>query len=234
MIFVKHKFKENLCVLKMNLRFNSCMRVLISAVVVFVLLPLVGHSQQLIMPHYGAGQAQVVDTYQTVRLESGEIVPAFLIPEVVVVGFRPWKSEEERMQYLRLKRNVLRVLPYAIYAQKRYAQLDRDLAQAQNKKEHKRLVKECEREIKHKINSEVKNLSISQGKILIKLIERQTGNTSYDLVKEMKGGVTAFVYQGVARVVGHNLKSTYDPQEDFVIETIIREYEQARPMVTNR
>ncbi|MFD2742143.1 MULTISPECIES: DUF4294 domain-containing protein [Sphingobacterium] len=186
------------------------------------------------MPHYGEGKAQVVDSYQTVRLESGEVVPAFLIPEVVVVGVRLWKSEEERMQYLRLKRNVLRVLPYAIYAQKRYAQLDRDLAQAENKKEHKQLVKECEREIKHKINSEVKNLSISQGKILIKLIERQTGNTSYDLVKEMKGGVAAFVYQGVARVVGHNLKSTYDPQEDYVIETIIREYEQARPMAGTR
>ena len=210
------------------------MRVLVSAVAMLVLLPLIGHAQQLTMPHYGGGQAQVVDTYQTVRLENGEVVPAFLIPEVVVVAFRPWKSEDERQQYLRLKRNVLRVLPYAIYAQKRYAQLDHDLALAQNRKEERRLVKECEHEIKHKINSEVKNLSISQGKILIKLIERQTGNTSYDLVKEMKGGVTAFVYQGVARVVGHNLKSTYNPQEDFVIETIIREYEQARPMAGNR
>ncbi len=234
MIFVKHKFKENSCVCKMKLRFNSCMRVLICAVVVFFLCPVIGYAQQLIMPHYGAGQPQVVDSYQTARLESGEVVPSFLIPEVAVFGFRPWKNEEERMQYLRLKRNVLRVLPYAIYAQKRYAQLDRDLALAQSKKEHKRLVKECEHEIKHKINSEVKNLSISQGKILIKLIERQTGNTSYELVKEMKGGVTAFVYQGVARVVGHNLKSTYDPQEDFVIESIIREYEQARPMSINR
>ncbi len=218
----------------MNLRFNSGMRVLICAVVMCVFLPFLGRAQQLVMPHYGEGKAQVVDSYQTVRLESGEVVPAFLIPEVVVVGVRLWKSEEERMQYLRLKRNVLRVLPYAIYAQKRYAQLDRDLAHAENKKEHKQLVKECEREIKHKINSEVKNLSISQGKILIKLIERQTGNTSYDLVKEMKGGVAAFVYQGVARVVGHNLKSTYDPQEDYVIETIIREYEQARPMAGTR
>jgi len=76
----------------------------------------------------------------------------------------------------------------------------------------------------------VKNLSVSQGKILIKLIERQTGHTSYDLVKDMKGGITAFVYQGVARLFGHNLKSTYDPQEDFMIENIIREYEVIRPI----
>ena len=134
-------------------------------------------------------------------------------------------------KYLRLRRNVIRVLPYAIYAQKRYEQLDRDLALANSRREEKRLIKECEREIKDKITSEVKNLSVSQGKILIKLIERQTGNTSYDLVKDMKGGISAFVYQGVAKIFGHNLKSTYDPQEDYEIENIIREYERSRPMV---
>jgi len=73
-------------------------------------------------------------------------------------------------------------------------------------------------------------LSVSQGKILIKLIERQTGSTSYELVKDLKGGISAFVYQGVAKVFGHNLKSTYDPAEEFVIENIIREYEKIRPM----
>jgi len=99
-----------------------------------------------------------------------------------------------------------------------------------SRREEKRLIKECEQEIKDKITSEVKNLSISQGKILIKLIERQTGNTSYELVKDMKGGISAFVYQGVAKIFGHNLKSTYDPAEDYEIENIIREYERSRPM----
>jgi hypothetical protein len=122
------------------------------------------------------------------------------------------------------------VLPYAIYAQKRYEQLDRDLALTNSRREEKRLIKECEQEIKDKITSEVKNLSVSQGKILIKLIERQTGNTSYELVKDMKGGISAFVYQGVAKIFGHNLKSTYDPTEDYEIENIIREYERSRPM----
>lgn len=234
MIFDRNKFKEILPIFKIELRLSSSMRVLVCAVFMLVLLPLVGRSQQLVLPQYGAGQPLTVDSYNKARLDNGEIVPTFLIPEVVVVGVRPWKNEEERMDYLRLKRNVLRVLPYAIYAQKRYAQLDRDLAHAMDRKSQKQLVKECEAEIKHKISSEVKNLSISQGKILIKLIERQTGNTSYELVKEMKGGVTAFLYQGVARVFGHNLKSTYNAEEDYAIETIIREYEQARPMAGKR
>lgn len=184
----------------------------------------------LTLPHYGAGAPEVVGYYLTTKLSSGEEVPWFPIEEVVIRARREWKNVEEKNNYLRLRRNVLRVLPYAIYAQKRYEQLDRDLALVDNKGEEKRLIKACEQEIKEKINNEVKNLSVSQGKILIKLIERQTGNTSYDLVKDMKGSVTAFVYQGVARVFGHNLKSHYDPAEDFEIENIIREYERVRPI----
>lgn len=184
----------------------------------------------LTVPHYGAGTPETIAYYGMTKLETGEILPWFPIETVVIRANRTWKNEEEKQRYLRLKRNVLRVLPYAIYAQKRYEQLDRELALANSKKEEKALVKACEREIKEKINNEVKNLSVSQGKILIKLIERQTGNTSYDLVKDMKGSVTAFVYQGVARMFGHNLKSTYDAQEEFEVENIIREYEVMRPI----
>lgn len=184
----------------------------------------------LTLPHYGEGKPEVVAYYMTTKLESGEEVPWFPIETVVVHANREWKSASEREQYLRLKRNVLRVLPYAIYAQKRYEKLDRDLAMVSTKQEEKRLIKECEDEIKEKIHNEVKNLSVSQGKILIKLIERQTGSTSYDLVKRMKGSINAFVYQGVARIFGHNLKTTYNAEEDFVIENIIREYESVRPI----
>ncbi len=166
----------------------------------------------LTMPHYGEGNPETVAYYGTTRLDNGELVPWFPIETVYINRNKVWKSVVDKERYLRLKRNVLRVLPYAIYAQKRYEQLDR------------------EREIKEKINNEVKNLSVSQGKILIKLIERQTGNTSYELVKDMRGSVSAFVYQGVARVFGHNLKTTYDPNEDFEIENIIREYEMLRPI----
>lgn len=191
-----------------------------------------GQEQQplLTLPHYGPGTPDVVAYYLTTKLSSGEEAPWFPIEEVVITAKREWKSEEEKQRYFRLKKNVLRVLPYAIYAQKRYEKLDRDLAQVNTSREEKALINACEDEIKDKINGEVKKLSISQGKILIKLIERQTGNTSYELVKGMKGSVTAFVYQGVARVFGHNLKTTYNAQEDFEIENIIREYERVRPI----
>ncbi|WFB65332.1 DUF4294 domain-containing protein [Sphingobacterium sp. WM] len=194
-------------------------------------MSLASNAQTLIKPQYGPGKPEVVEHYATTTLDNGEVVPWFPIEEVVIYAKRTFKSEEDRIKYLRLRRNVIRVLPYAIYAQKRYEQLDRDLALANSRREEKKLIKECEREIKEKITSEVKNLSVSQGKILIKLIERQTGNTSYDLVKDMKGNISAFLYQGVAKIFGHNLKSTYDPREDYEIENIIREYERSRRMV---
>jgi hypothetical protein len=199
-------------------------------VFVMFVLPLSIQAQTLIKPQYGPGEPEVVEHYATTTLDNGEVVPWFPIEEVVVYARRTFKTEDDRQKYLRLRRNVIRVLPYAIYAQKRYEQLDRDLALTNSRREEKRLIKECEQEIKDKITSEVKNLSVSQGKILIKLIERQTGNTSYELVKDMKGGISAFVYQGVAKIFGHNLKSTYDPTEDYEIENIIREYERSRPM----
>lgn len=208
------------------------MRVLVCAFIGLFLFPLLGVGQRLVMPQFGPGAPVIIDQYQTNILETGEVVPIFTIETVHISAERLWNTEEERRNYLLMRRHVMRVLPYAIYAQRRYEQLDEDLATAKNRREERRLIKECEQEIKHKINTEVKNLSVTQGKILIKLIERQTGNTSYDLVKEMKGGVTAFLYQGVAKVFGHNLKSSFDPEEDYLIEGIIKEFERTRPVST--
>lgn len=197
---------------------------------VLLLLPFWGKAQALQVPHYGDGEGGTILNYPTTRLETGEVVPWFPIKDVVITARRTFKTEEDRLKYLRLERNVLRVLPYAIYAQKRYEQLDRDIAIVSSKREERRLIKACEDEIKEKFRTEIKNLSISQGAILIKLVQRQTGNSSYELVREMKGGLSAFFYQSVAKVFGHNLKSEYDPVEDYEIENIIRGYERIRPI----
>jgi len=154
----------------------------------------------------------------------GERIPWILLREVVITDYRIFKTPADRARYNRLKYNVLKVLPYAKFAEDRYDKLQRDLAVTPKKKDQKRLIKDCEKEIKAMFNREIKNMSVSQGEILIKLINRQTGNSSYELVKELRGGVSAFFYQSVAKIFGHNLKNTYDPDEDREIETIIRNY----------
>ncbi len=153
--------------------------------------------------------------------DNGYMIPWIGLKEVVVVGKRIWKSAQEQAAYNRLRYNVLKVMPYAIFAKNRYEKLERDLATVADKKEQKRLVKECDSEIKQMFNVEIKELTITQGKILTKLIDREVGKTTYDVVRKTKGKFAAFSYQLIARVVGHNLKATYDAREDRDIESII-------------
>lgn len=156
-------------------------------------------------------------------LVDGELIPWAPLSEVIITDTRIFRSPEQQAAYNRLKYNVLKVLPYAMYARSRYAKLQEDLAQAKNKKEERMLAKAFEKEIKDMFHREIRNLTINQGGILIKLIDRETGYSSYDILKEMKGGLTAFLYQGVARVFGNNLKNKFDPQEDRDIESIIQQ-----------
>jgi hypothetical protein len=153
---------------------------------------------------------------------NNELIPWVVIPEIVITDTRIFKSPEERAKFNRLRYNVLKVLPYAMYARRKYAELQSQLSLVKSRKEKRVLIKAFESEIKDMFNREVKNLTITQGGILIKLIDRETGTSSYDLLKDMKGGITAFFYQSVARIFGNNLKNTYDPQEDRDIEAIIQ------------
>jgi len=165
---------------------------------------------------------QAPPTMMTKSIINGEEMLWTLIPEVRITYQRNFSSREAELRHNRLRHNVIKVLPYAHFAKERYEQLHRDLAMTASRREQRRLVKNCENEIKDMFNREVKKLSVTQGKILIKLIDRQTGNSSYEVVRELRGGVTAFFYQSVARVFGHNLKAEYDPQEDMEIEFILR------------
>ncbi|MDY0906684.1 DUF4294 domain-containing protein [Pedobacter sp. CFBP9032] len=154
--------------------------------------------------------------------DNGMMIPWMQLQDVSIFAHRIWKSPAEQVAYSRLRYNVLKVMPYALYAKRRYQQLEDDIARTPEKKEQKKLVKQCDKEIKDMFNREIKELTITQGQILTKLIDREVGRTTYDIVKQTKGGFAAFSYQIVARVVGHNLKSTYNPNEDRDIESIIR------------
>lgn len=165
-------------------------------------------------------------TKDTIRVSAinveGEMMPWIVLNEILVKDYRRFKSKEDYDKFRRLRYNVIKVLPYARFAGQRYRQLERDLATTDNKKKQKALVKSCDKEIKEMFNKEVKNLTISQGEILIKLVDRETGNSSYDLVRDLKGGMSAFLMQSVARVFGHNLKNKYDVDQERDIESIIR------------
>lgn len=132
-------------------------------------------------------------------------------------------------RYERLIRNVKKVYPIARYANERMLQLERELANIPTKKEREQHVKAVEKELIKTYTPILKRMSISQGHILIKLIDRQTGSTSYALLKEFRGGLSARFWQTIARIFGSNLKDQYDAEgEDRMIEKIIRMYESGQ------
>ena len=93
-------------------------------------------------------------------------------------------------------------------------------------RERRAYIKEFEKSIFAEFEGDVRKMTITQGEILLKLIDRETKNTSYEIIKEYRGGFTAAFWQGVARIFGTNLKATYDPfGEDAVMEIIIRDIE---------
>ncbi|MBG6234673.1 hypothetical protein IWX76_001228 [Pedobacter sp. CAN_A7] len=192
-------------------------RLLILLIVIIAGVHVVAQEKPYKLPEMGKND--------TIRVAStnidGELIPWIPLNEVVIYGARIFKSPQERAAFNRLRYNVLKVMPYALYAKRRYEQLERDLAITENKREQKKLVKQCDAEIKQMFNKEIKELTITQGRILTKLVDRELGRTTFDIVKQNKGGVKAFLYQSVARVVGHDLKSTYNPREERDIESII-------------
>jgi len=100
------------------------------------------------------------------------------------------------------------------------------MAELPTEKEKQEFVKGMERALKRQYTPVLKNMTLSQGKLLIKLIDRETEHTSYDLVKQLRGGFRAFFWQGVAKIFGANLKDTYDEfGEDQYIEDLIMLYE---------
>ena len=156
--------------------------------------------------------------------ENGDTTLIVNLPEVDVSLLNHYYQIIETRQGRRLVNNVRKVYPYAKIAGDKLQAYDTILAKVDNSNERRRLMKQAEDEITDQYTEELTNLTFSQGAILIRLIDRETGSTSYQVVQELRGKVRAFFYQGFARLWGYNLKSEYDPKnnpEDNDIETIV-------------
>jgi hypothetical protein len=167
------------------------------------------------------GKNDTITVYATKDID-GSMIPWIPLRDVTIKGTRTWRSPEARFQYDRLRYAVIKVLPYARFARNRYAKLTADMALTDNKREQRKLVRACDKEIKEMFNKQVKNMSPFQGEVLIKLIDRETGRSTYEHVKELRGGLTAFFYQSLARVNGNDLKDKYNVQEERDIENILQ------------
>lgn len=155
-------------------------------------------------------------------LKDGDTIPFVPLKEVKIYSWRLLSSKEER-QLTRLMKNVKIVYPYARLAGIKLVEYEDTLAQAPDDKSRRRIMKEVEEQLNAEYGPELRELTVTQGKILLKLIDRETGVTSYELVSDLRGEFRAVFYQTFARIFGMNMKIGYDPEgEDRDIEYIVR------------
>jgi hypothetical protein len=161
-------------------------------------------------------------------IENGDTIANVFLDDFELLDRLPKKWARRQAQYNRLRYNVYKTYPYAVIAAGVLKDVNEKLAMIPEEKAKKAYMKSIEKELKAKFKGDLENLTISQGQVLVKLINRQTGRNCYSIIKEVKGGFNAVVYQSVALLFSNNLKKAYDPEgDDRDIESVVRELEAA-------
>jgi hypothetical protein len=161
-------------------------------------------------------------TAPSTQIIDGDTIALIDIKPVVIFPPVAFPNKRSAARYDKLVYNVKKVYPYAKMAGQQLLIYKKVLDTIPSEKARKIYLKKAEKELQDKFGNEIKDLTFSQGKILIKLIYRETGNSTFDIVRELRGGFTAFIWQTMARIFGYDLKTNYDPGgDDRAIEQIV-------------
>ena len=147
------------------------------------------------------------------------------LEEVVILPRLRLNTNEERRRYLILQRKTLKVYPYAKLAAERLETLNARIAGVKSKRQRKKYTRMVQKFVENEFADKLKKFTNTEGQILIKLIHRQTGETAFDLIKELRSGWRAFWYNNTAKLFDMSLKIPFDPEveeEDFLIEDILQ------------
>ncbi len=155
--------------------------------------------------------------------ENGDTMPHIYHYTCVIVANKVFKNNREKVKWDKLKRDVKAAYPFAVLARMKLAEMDSQLVLVKGEKARKDFNEKCEKELTEQFEGDMRGLTNTQGKILFKLLDRETGSTTYQLIKERRGSFSAFMWQSVAFVFGNNLKSEYDPEgQDKQIEEVVQ------------
>jgi hypothetical protein len=165
----------------------------------------------------------------TLRVEAfitpeGDTIPSAWLPTVEVKSIMTAQAKKQWQEWTRLRNAVYVTYPYALRASMVINEVNSQLMNVVDEKKRKEIIKLREKDLKRDFGDKVTNLSIYQGKVLMKLIKRETGNNCFELIKEYKGGFNAGFWQTVAYLFSSSLKQQYDPKgEDQQIEQFVLE-----------
>ncbi|WMI67443.1 DUF4294 domain-containing protein [Mangrovimonas sp. YM274] len=156
----------------------------------------------------------------------GDSIPrtAIDLHEVILLHKLKFDDKDARKRYLILKRKTIKVYPYAKLAAERLVTLNERIGKLDNNRDKKKYAKIVQHYIEDEFSAELKKLTRTEGQILVKLIHRQTGSTTFDLIKELRNSWRAFWFQNTARLFDISLKEEFDPmnvKEDYLIEDIL-------------
>ncbi len=169
-----------------------------------------------------------LDQIYQMEVINGDTLPLVLLQPVAVVASKK-RDYVAEYKYRRLKKYVMKVYPYAKEAGRIIDEINEITADITKKRKQKKYLKQLEKDLKKTFEGELRKLTISQGKILTKLVNRETGLTTHKLIKEYKSGVTAFFWQTIGKRYGYDLKKPYDPVNDPYdkdIESIVLSLEE--------
>lgn len=160
---------------------------------------------------------------------NGETLPEVEIKEVTVYPNAKAPKKSDFRKYERLVYNLKRVYPYALIVRNKLFLVNEEMRNLPTEKERKDYMRKVEKEVFAEYEDDMREMTITQGRLLIKLIDRETMNTSYTLIKDYRGKFSAAFWQGIARIFGTNLKEEYDPYgDDALIESILVEIDAGR------
>lgn len=203
------------------------MKVVLSILaLIFFVTEASGQLDTLAKPDTSGGRSYLIHNVE----RDGVSMPEIEIKEVTVVARPgPTARKSEFRKYDRLVNNIKKVYPYALVVRRKLDEVNAKLQGLDNDRLRKEYIKEFEKNIFGEYEDDIRQMTISQGRLLIKLIDRETQNTSYDLIKDYRGKLSAAFWQGIARIFGTNLKEEYDRfGDDALIEIILMEIESGR------
>lgn len=159
-----------------------------------------------------------------------EGVPIYQMEEVKIRALGTSKRDQRRFakqeqKFNKLRYNVMKVLPYANECARNIKIINAEMARIPTEEGKQAYLDSREHFLFGRYEGEIRNLTMSQGKVLVSLIDRQSGNTTYSLINDYKSKTSAFFWNGIGKIFGYDLKKEYDPEEEFAIEIITRSIE---------
>ena len=182
------------------------------------------------VPFSGLGQDTIVHPITidgeivTARVQDGDTLIMAELEEASVTTFRTFESDTEYRMYMKYRRYALKVYPYAVSSIRIFREVEAE-TEGLSKRKRKKYIKKVQKQVRAEFTEPLKNLSRTQGKILIKMIEKELDTPMYYLLKDLRNGFQASKWQTLGKMYGYNLKDGYIPGEDPILDAVLADFD---------